>query len=59
MYDPVYFVESLDVPLCLVSIGELQAFIKFAGHAAPLCTVWCVDELGQMVIVMKERSEPT
>lgn len=58
MYDPVYFVESADVPLCVVPVGQLDTFIAWAGHAAKVCTIWCVDESGQMVSVTKESNEP-
>lgn len=58
MYDPVYFVESRETPLVVVQIGELSRFIDSVGSAAfRLCTVWCVDESGQMATVRKEPRE--
>lgn len=39
-----YLIESQDVPVCVVSVGGMSAWINKMGDAAARrCTVWCVD----------------
>lgn len=54
MYDPVYLVESLNIPIALVQADDMDRYRAWCGHVLPLLTIWYVDETGVAVKVQDE-----